>query len=137
MEKIQKGNMGNDHNQRVATLQGSATPSMPKDVALMGLQTFYNYCPTSTMHVIPLVIIHVVYITLKCFPTVTCLLQHITSTNNHFFITCHIFFIVCRFDKLLVFPLFTITKYCYYFPMGANNLLHQRLPFGMPPYSLF
>jgi hypothetical protein len=34
--KFEKGNMGNDHNLRVATFQGFAIPSMPLVIALVG-----------------------------------------------------------------------------------------------------
>jgi hypothetical protein len=55
--------MGNDHNQKIITFQGSTIPSMPLVVALVGLQTSYNYCPTSITLIVPLVTLFIVYIT--------------------------------------------------------------------------
>jgi len=55
--------MENDHNQRITTFQGFAVPSMPLVVPLVGLQTSYNYCPTSITPTIPLMTLFIVYIT--------------------------------------------------------------------------
>jgi len=49
-KKLSKGNMGNEHKWRVATLQGFAVPSKPLDVTLVGLQASQCYYPTLTMH---------------------------------------------------------------------------------------
>jgi hypothetical protein len=109
---------------------------MPLDVALVGLQTFYNYCPTSTMFTIPLMTMHVVYNTLECLPTATYLLQHTASINNHYLphaaVPSCLEVTTCWCSPFLLLP----SIGCY-FPMAANNLLRQSLPLGMPPYFLF
>jgi hypothetical protein len=47
--------MGNENEHGVTTFQGSVIPSMPLDVALVGLKAFHNYCPTLIMFVKPFV----------------------------------------------------------------------------------
>lgn len=60
--------MGNENKQGIIILQGSIAPSMPLDVALVGLQASHSYCLTLTTPTNPLVTLPTICNTLEVHP---------------------------------------------------------------------
>ncbi len=134
-KKTQKGNMGNEHNQKIITLQGSIVPSMPcghypnGSISLLQLLSHLNSAckpfGNFTYH-----LQHPKTPPQCCLPF--CIKLHPLST-----IAYHLMQSFLVYKLLLSSVSLLLLSYiiCYLFVV-ANSLLFQRLPLGMPPYFL-
>jgi hypothetical protein len=98
--------MINENKHGITTLHGFIVPSMPIDVAIVGLQASHSYYPTLT-HVNPLVTMATICNTLKCLPNIAYHLQEVEPTHGYYLLFVIIPFGLQTFD-LQVFPLFLL-----------------------------